>query len=220
MKTRKIFPVLSVLLFCFFLFPSVCASASPTAANVSLTVKQNFETKNAGKETDLTGTYELYALDKNSPMPEQSEKDAYTFSLEGKQAETSLSFSYPTAGTYRYRLQQITADKEFYSYDKSLYDITVSIKKGQAGQLLAQVIVKNADGKKCGEICFNNSYRGKTTETFQETTPGTPGGQGSYGQSAPVKTGDGTDIWFYLIAGAGAFSVIAILLSCKKRRTM
>ena len=83
MKTRKIFPVLSVLLFCFFLFPSVCASASPTAANVSLTVKQNFETKNAGKETDLTGTYELYALDKNSPMPEQSEKDAYAFSLEG-----------------------------------------------------------------------------------------------------------------------------------------
>ena len=65
-----------------------------------------------------------------------------------------------------------------------------------------------------------NSYRGKTTETFQETTPGTPGGPGSYGQSAPVKTGDGTDIWFYLIAGAGAFSVIAILLSCKKRRTM
>ena len=207
MKTRKIFSVLSVLLFCFFLFPSVCASASPTAANVFLTVKQNFETKNAGKETDLTGT-------------EQSEKDAYAFSLEGKQAETSLSFSYPTAGTYRYRLQQITADKEFYSYDKSLYDITVSIKKGQAGQLLAQVIVKNADGKKCGEICFNNSYRGKTTETFQETTPGTPGGPGSYGQSAPVKTGDGTDIWFYLIAGAGAFSVIAILLSCKKRRTM
>ncbi len=199
MKKRKSFLLLGILLFSFLFFPANRVSASIPVVEVPLTVKQSFEMKNAKQEVNLTGTYELHALDKNVPMPEQSNAGIYTFVLKGEQAETTMSLRYSHAGIYRYQLLQKAKNNESYQYDKTCYDITVYIKNGDAGQLIPQVVVENGDGKKCGELHFQNRYQGKAAE-------------------APVKTGDQTNIWFYMCIGTGALFVMIAVSYLKKRK--
>lgn len=199
MKKRKSFLLLGILLFSFLFFPANRVSASTPVVEVSLPIKQSFEIKNAKQEVNLTGTYELHASDKNVPMPEQKKGGIYYFDLKGKQAETTISLRYSHAGIYRYQLLQKAKNNTFYQYDKTCYDITVYIKNGDAGQLFPQVVVENGDGKKCGELYFQNKYQGKATE-------------------APVKTGDQTNIWLYMCIGIGALFVMLAVSYLKKKK--
>lgn len=207
MKIRKRFQICFAILFAFLFFPAKDIFALSSDAEVSLTVSQDFEVGKDDKGGNYTGNYEFRALDKNIPMPEQEDEEVYSFSLEGRQAEQVLHLSYKYEGTYHYQLLQTTKAQESYRYDKSCYFITVYIKSNESGQMLPQVIVQKDDGKKYGELKFHNSYQSST----QGGDFGYPAEQGN------VKTGDDTNIFFYIISGAVALAVVILTLHIRKK---
>lgn len=211
MRKSKQILILAALLFSFLCFPVNQVFASQNMAEVSLKVKQKFIVKNPVKEMEFTGNYEFCALDQEAPIPENAKDGIYSFSLNGEQAETKLSLKYARAGVYRYQLKQTTEDKDKYQYDKSCYEITVYVKNGENGEFITQVIAEKGDGKKSGELEFQNSYQGNPSEPSKPSDlskPGTPG--------KPVKTGDTTPIMLYVFIAAGALLLIGALIWFRK----
>lgn len=214
-KSKRIF-VFAALLFSILCFPADQVQAESDTAEVPLKIQQSFEVKNNGKEADLTGNYEIRAMDADTPMPEGTKKDRYSFSLKGQKAETTISLRYVHAGVYHYQLLQTTEDKELYQYDRSCYDITVYVENGKDGRLIPQVTAKKEDGKKYGKLEFQNTYLGKKTESSQ---PSKPGGTDLSGQTAkPVKTGDSSNITWYALTAAGALLLIMIFAITVKHK--
>lgn len=210
MKKSKRIIALAALLFSFLSFSVSQVFAASDMAEVPLTVKQSFVVKNPAKEMDFTGTYEFCTTDEEAPMPEGTKEGIYSFSLNGEQAETTIDLQYLHAGVYHYQLEQTTAEKKGYQYDKSCYDIMVYVKNGDNGELISQVVAKNEDGEKCGELEFLNSYQGKKPGAFAPSDPSKP--------NKPVKTGDTTHIMVYVGIAAGSLFLILALVYFRKHR--
>lgn len=213
MKKSKRIIALAALLFSFLSFSVSQVFAASDMAEVPLTVKQSFVVKNPAKEMDFTGTYEFCTTDEEAPMPEGTKEGIYSFSLNGEQAETTIDLQYLHAGVYHYQLEQTTAEKKGYQYDKSCYDIMVYVKNGDNGELISQVVAKNEDGEKCGELEFLNSYQGNPTESSEPSNPEKPNDP-----SKPVKTGDTTPIMMYVLLVVGALLLIVVLAYFRKHR--
>lgn len=213
MKKSKRIIALAALLFSFLSFPVSQVFAASDMAEVPLTVKQSFVVKNPAKEMDFTGTYEFCTTDEEAPMPEGTKEGIYSFSLNGEQAETTIDLQYLHAGVYHYQLEQTTAEKKGYQYDKSCYDIMVYVKNGDNGELISQVVAKNEDGEKCGELEFLNSYQGNPTESSEPSNPAK-----TNDPSKPVKTGDTTPIMMYVLLVVGALLLIVVLAYFRKHR--
>ncbi len=162
------------------------------------------------KEMDFTGNYEFRALDQEAPMPENTKNGIYSFSLNGEQVETTFSLQYLHAGVYHYQLDQTTAEKKGYQYDKSCYDITVYVKNGENGELIPQVVAEKGDGKKCGDLEFLNSYQGKKPGASAPSDPSKP--------NKLVKTGDTTHIMAYVGIAAGSLFLILALVYFRKHK--
>ena len=207
MRKSKPILMLAALLFSFLCFPVKQTFAATSMAEVPLTVEQSFVVKNPAKEMDFTGNYEFRALDQEAPMPENAKDGIYSFSLNGEQAETTFLLRYPHAGVYHYQLLQTTKEKEHYQYDRSCYDIMVYVKNGEDGQLIPQVIAKQEDGKKYGDLQFQNSYQGEPQKPLQPEKPNKPGTS-----SKPVKTGDTTNMMAYFVIAIGALLMIGVLI--------
>ena len=211
MRKSKQILLLTALLFSFLCFPVKQVLASPNMAQVSLTVKQKFVGKNPVNKMDFTGNYEFCALDQGAPMPENAKDGRYSFSLNGEQAETTLSLQYVHAGVYSYQLKQTTTEKERYQYDKSRYEITVYVKNGENGELISEVVAEKGDGRKSGELEFQNSYQGNPPESSEPSNPSKPNDP-----SKPVKTGDTTPIMIYVFIATGALLMIVVLVGIRK----
>ena len=209
MRKSKQILLLTALLLSFLCVPVNQVFASQNVAEVSLKVKQKFVVKNSEKEMDFTGNYEVCALDQEAPMPENVKDRRYSFSLDGEQAEIVLLLRYSYAGVYRYQLKQTTTEKEKYQYDKSCYEITVYVKNGENGELITQVIAEKGNGKKSGELEFQNSYQGNSPEVLNNSKPNIP--------SKPVKTGDTTHIILYVFVAVGALLFTGVLIWIKKQ---
>lgn len=186
--------------------------AAGTVTEIALTVKQNFENKSNRQDGDFTGTYELHASEDHAPMPGSRDGKSYLFSLKGEEAEIKLHFSYKQTGTYHYQLIQTTKEKKGYGYDRSCYQITVSIQKGQGNQGIPQIVVEKEDGKKYGELSFLNTYEGSGEEDPKEPGPG----EGT-GEREPVKTGDQSKLWYYGVLGIGAWVMMGLVCFLKKQ---
>ena len=197
-KNRHIF-VLAVLLLSFLCIPVNKVLAASYAAEVPLTVKQSFEQKNNRNEINLTGSYEFRALDIGIPMPGDAQGDIYSFTLEGTKAEKTISLHFQHVGKYRYQLVQTTTDKEEYSYDRSVYTVTVYVKNGKDGELISQVIAEKSDGKKYGELEFQNFYN---KENQNPSNPSSP--------SKPVETGDAANTAMYIMIASNALLLIIL----------
>lgn len=206
-KNRNCFCFMT-LLFCFLCFSTDYVLAASNKAEVSLTIQQKFEVKNHEKDADLTGNYEIRALDQETPMPEDEKENLYSFSLNGVQAQTTISLKYVRAGVYCYQLSQSTKEKEGYQYDRSCYDITVYVKNGEGGQLIPQVIVEKEDGKKYGELEFKNAYQGKNPNSTKPVKPNHT--------DKPVKTGDLTDVVRYVFSAVGAMLLVTLLIGINR----
>lgn len=139
-------------------------NAEESQVVVPLTVKQTFDTTLESLSSPCT--YELRALDGGEP---------YSFSLSGKEAEITIPLTYDHAGTYRYQLQQTTPEKEHYTYDRSVYDITVYIVNEKDNTLVPQVIASKHSSHKTDELIFTNHVsvqeRPNIPETGVKTSP-------------------------------------------------
>ena len=203
MKKSKKAAVLLAMIFGFLCFPIGSIAAVAPVTEVPLSIKQSFETKNPAQVMDFTGEYEFRALDGEAPMPNDRKESKYVFSLDGVQAETTLHLRYAHAGVYHYQLVQLTKDKTYYQYDRSCYDITVYVENGKNEELIPQVIVQKEDGKKYGELVFQNIYKGKEIEALQP--------------NHSIGTGDKTDMGMYIFLAISMLLLLMVILFCKKK---
>ena len=110
--------------------------------------------------------------------------------------EWQMQFDSP--GDYVYRIFQKELDKEYWSTDKSVYEVTVRITNSETGELESQIwAVKNESELKTDKIEFINSKNQPTGH---------------------VPTFDKNNIAFWcVIAGIGIIGTIVIYLIFKRR---
>lgn len=216
-------------LFIFICSPGSTVYARQTQIGAVFPVGQTFTVKNAGQASvELSGTYELTALDADSPMPEGSADGSYTFTLDGSE-QRELLVTYVHGGSYRYRLRQITPDAERYDYDRRIYTIRVYVQNGKDGELTALVIAENEQKEKCENLFFENTYTGKagvsiqkpgslTTEITSEKTENSTTDETSTTTeiSTMVGTGDETPLGFWLLLLVSAAGMAIGFLERKK----
>lgn len=189
--------ILVLLLLNLLVMTKSVAYAAENQITLELVVKQTLEYKNAvAEQLNHTGTYELTGLTEDAPMPEGSENQVYVFSVKDSDETVKIPMVYMHGGVYQYQLIQTTEDQEYYTYDKTKYEITVYIKNTENGALASEVIVENGSGKKCGSIHFTNQYQGENIP--QEEEP------------KNVKTGDETNVFMWFILAGCSIGVIVL----------
>lgn len=194
-------------------------AATAECAEITLTVEQDFEIQASGTEKIRdTGEYRLRAVSTNAPMPEKSSKGDFFFYLNGNNNKTEIPLKFTENGTFVYTLQQTTGDQKNYTYDRCVYTITVYVKCTGDARNSCFVIVKNKKGEKCSELRFHNSFRGNTASDNGTTiVPEKPNTSENFPET-PVKTGDASNVNFWLMAGAAALAAAVTLIRAKRIR--
>ncbi len=200
-----------VLLFaCFLIWAGLPAYAAGAGeVSVSLPVQQEMTVTQAEDEAvDEAFTYCLTADGEDVPMPQGSEGNVYTFVMNGSETATCGPITYHHGGVYHYTLTQQTEQKEeHYTYDTSVYNVTVYVKNIEDGALTAQIVMENANGEKVNEASFSNSFTGTPKPTPQP--PKKP--------AKIPKTGDPVNITLWYIMLAVSAGIAAILLGLKRK---
>lgn len=161
MKRRKRSKLCFLLLLVLLLVPGGTAAAAESEAAVRIPVSQVFETENTVPEgLDSGFQYELVSLGEDNPMPEGTSDNVYAFRMEGNSSVTLGPLVFTHGGTYEYQISQVAGDGENYTYDSTVYQVTVYVKNTADGGLTAETVVILPSGEKTGEITFRNSYKG------------------------------------------------------------
>lgn len=91
-----------------------------------------------------------------APMPEGSEGNTKIITLTGRGEAELGRFPFEKAGVYTYRVSELDGGEEGWSYDASVYTLTVTVTE-QKGKLTAtQSLEKN--GQRARELVFINRY--------------------------------------------------------------
>jgi len=131
------------------LFTLVPLTAYAAANPPRIAVNQVFNT------SDGIFTYRLQPLEPGNPMPGGSTAEGYTFTITGTGGAEIKMSSYSQQGIYRYKIfQVIGTEKPGYTYDKRVYTIEIHVDE----ILDVKIVILNEDGKKAGEITFQNTY--------------------------------------------------------------
>lgn len=195
MRKKAVFALL--LLTASVISPIYSAYAAPEPTSVQFQV-----------ETALTGdvpsspesfSFVLCAAG-NEPMPETN---TITISGSGKCSFSPITYSEP--GTYLYTIRQCPGEADGYTYDESVYSVTVQVTTDDTDELKLSVYVceKDHDGK-AAEIVFSNHYSSSDAGSA-EHDPGQTGTPKTNDESSPV-------FWFCL-DGFALLCLIWILTS-------
>jgi pilin isopeptide linkage protein len=115
---------------------------------------------------DAAFTFTMTAEDKAAPMPSSD-----TVTITGAGTAEFGPITYDEVGEYKYTIRERDDQLPGYTYDTTVYHVTVLVASESSGALRADVIVqKNADSSKSGSIIFSNEYRTQEKETEAETT--------------------------------------------------
>ena len=189
--------------------------ASDNKTEVPVTIKHYFEDKSSKlNDSQKTSTYILQSMDETNPMPEGSSNGTYSFDIGGDEGEYEFSLTFEKTGIYKYQILQMSKEKNNYKWDDTQYTMEVYVKNAESGGLIAEVIAKDGDDKKCSEIKFNNSYQENKTEPSNKTNTTTNGSH----TSRSVRTGDSTKLLDWAVCGMIAFASMALLLRKKYKK--
>ena len=163
------------------------AAAAPLVAYAAdnplrFAVKQVFTASSA--LADGTFTYRLKALEPDNPMPAGSAAEGYTFAITGNNGVETGPLAYNKQGIYQYELVQVIGtEKPGYTYDRRVYTLEVYVDAA----LKAELVVRNQDGTKAGEIKFENAYHALPSDPslmadppVKKTVSGNPGSAGTF----------------------------------------
>lgn len=175
------------------LVPAVLAAMMvPTAAFA----QESFCTASIPVEIQVTGSaipsdveYRLVleAVSENAPMPAESQiiiKNA------GKSSFGPITYSSPN--DYEYRIYQNSDAQNRFTYDDTVYNVTVRVTNGAEGGLVSEIwAVKDGESSgKADNILFTNHYSRPSSGGGGGGGGGNPGG-GPYVPGGPGVEGDG-----------------------------
>ena len=115
---------------------------------------------NADSNDKKTFTFELKSNDVNAPMPANS-----TISVNGEGTAKFDKITFTKAGTYTYTISEVNTGETNYTYDNSVYTITVTVTDENSALKANSVITKN--GENTDNIEFVNEY----TKTDESSIP-------------------------------------------------
>jgi pilin isopeptide linkage protein len=188
---------------------------------------------------DAEFTFKLTAEDETTPMP-----DSDTVTILGAGVAEFGPITYSKVGTYTYTVSQLLDNQlPGYTYDKTIYHVTVTVINAEDGTLSAGFVAqKDNERTKSGDIIFHNEHN-EPTPTPAELTPtptteltptptteltptpastgGSPqnpsGGTSSGSGTTSVKTGDETPIGLYVFMLAAFAGVILLVITARRR---
>ena len=126
--------------------------------------------------------------------------------------------TFDAAGEYRFKVREVAGKAEGVTYDKKVYEGTVTVTDDGRGSLVAEIAFDNGD-----EPLFTNVYKKPSSPDAPDNPGGNDGGHdsdgGHDGDGKLVKTGDPFSPMIPgVVAATGALCVIAALVLRKKRR--
>lgn len=197
-KGKKMRRVLLSLLFCTVLLFSmqVCAKEYSCSVSIPVEVGVTGESIPQGKNYQVV----LEAVSNGAPMPEKT-----TLSVQnGGKAEFG-PIIYDIPADYQYRIYQKCEEEKGFSYDQSIYLVTVRVINDEKGGLKAEVwATKEGSNKKMEKIKFENKYQ----------IPDSPGKQeepSEYTVLAQPKTGDSTNTVLWISCAAVSLTVLLLI---------
>ena len=133
----------------------------------------------------------------NAPMPEGSSNGQKHISVTGAGEGDFGQIKYNRVGTYHYTISEINGDMAGWTYDKTIYNLTVTVTQDN-GRLVAEKAMTKADGSlAAGKAEFTNKYEKPPAPPKPPAEPTKPPVQPN-GPFSP-KTGDESDIWLWAI---------------------
>jgi len=139
--------------------------------NLTLTVAQTFDAVGKKPTPNDVFTYQLKPDNASFPMPEGSNDQSYTFSLEGTNSLDILFEGFVEPGTYTYTLDNITGPRPDYTSSRTVYSLEIWVTR----ELDTLLIAYAEDGLKAGSITFDHSYdSGKQTPPSVGSKPKSP----------------------------------------------
>lgn len=139
-----------------------------------------------------TFTFTLTPENESNPMPETEPSNKITIKGAGKASFGAITYSEP--GNYSYTVKEEVGNVANYTYDKSVYKVTVYVTTDDDGNLTAKVwAFKDGSEAKAANAVFTNSYK-KTTS------------------SDSPQTGDDANLPLWITLAGGSVAILLILL--------
>lgn len=133
------------------LFPATVKAAEPTC-EVSIPVRIQVSGNNVPNGVPYTIVMER--ITPEAPMPAEG-----TITLENAGDIMFGPIIYTAVGEYQYKIIQNSAPRSYFTFDQTVYTITVRIGNAPEGGLTAEVwAVSGSEEVKADEVVFNNKY--------------------------------------------------------------
>ena len=173
------------------LVPAVLAALMiPTAAfaaadSCQAEIPVKIQTTGDSVSTAVTYKLVLESVD-GAPMPERAELELSSGTGSGTVVEGAFGpITYTAPEDYQYRIRQASQTVNNFTYDATVYDVTVRITVSDAGMEATVLVAKDGSEAKTGEIAFTNDY----DRPGGGSSGG--GGGGGGGGSTPTVVPDG-----------------------------
>lgn len=190
------------LLICCIVIIEAKVYAASSQIEIVLPVEQIFSS--TLKQEGMIGNYELVSTGTNTPMPAESADGKYTFSLSGNESRNIGPICFDEVGIYTYEMKQVSVNKEeVYTKDDKIYTIEIYVQKDVAGNLVAEIIMKNNQGYKVEILTFTNGYLENPKESEEK--------------AAEVKTGDSSNTVLWIMLLGVAVMVITVSRKSKEK---
>lgn len=167
----------------------------------SCTVSIPVETKLIGDGAPSGTEFELVleAADTDAPMPEVKD-------IKVKDSD-KISFGpiiYTIPEDYQYRVYQKAGTAENFTYDETIYTVTVRVLNAEDGGLTAQIwAIRDGSDNKVDQITFENKYQAPVVSADPVEKPTV---------KSIVKTGDTSALYVWGCILAAAFVLVAAMV--------
>ena len=123
--------------------------------------------------TDDTFTFQMKAVTDGAPMPEGSKDGVKTVQITGNGSYEFGEMWFTEPGEWVYDISEINDGIKGYTYDTTVYNLTVTVTEGEDGKLVKEETV-TANGGSAGDIVFTNVYEEEEPEPAPKTGDNAP----------------------------------------------
>lgn len=201
LRNRKIIRYYSVLLAlgcAFFLLPAQ-ASAAEASCSVSVPVQTEVTGETDERRAPSSEfTVVLEAEAKGVPMPEIT-----SLTMKNNDRAQFGPITYTVPGDYVYRVYQKPGTAKNFTYDQSVYTVTVRVVNTEDGGIAAEIwAIRDGGQNKVDEILFTNQW----------SAPEVPDNQKPEQSKGNVKTGDDAQFCAYLLLMLASAAVVLVFV--------
>ena len=105
-----------------------------------------------------TFTFQMKAITEGAPMPEGSEGGVKTIQITGTGSDEFGVVTYTEAGEWVYEITEIDDGEKFYTYDNTVYTLTVKVEEVPDGTQVKLIKTETITGGDSGTAVFTNIY--------------------------------------------------------------